>query len=521
MQIMYDEMFAKLTQSESDLAAASLRITDFELSSKIMKGIVKRHIHGKLKHGLGYSEVPPPYNSNYTIMPDSLTGASTNTDMIVYESSSASPVLAKSGSNAITSTNISLDVRSITSSSSLDHSQKSVDVPSVPVSDRVSSVSLPRTPASLKHFKSGGFMGDENKAVESPTSSHSTDDHLSDSDSEQQRYQKEFENLMLTSHCQELSSTTLPATTTQGLESTSEAPVAAKKKRRRTRRSKAKKPADPVETVAAPAIEEVLPSKPVETTPIAAKPTLTSKSSDSPRRACEICNSIFHSTRMCFDYEVVDLLDLDYEDSPSHPPASVSVRGKSAQPVVQPALHTTNSQFSRFRQTQFDNYGFEAYHHPRPRAYMGYSNPRSFGQPSNYRRPPQKPFTPNVYHGGYARGYTGYQPNRPIPHTPQEYYTPIVPPSPIPPFFIPKVETSPLRTQQISTPRPSITTTAASSSSASTVALKNKSEKKSAAASSFTTSKPDDVPTGTLRKMTYIGDNGELKTIMAWVPFTD
>ena len=107
MRVKYDEMFAKLTQSESDLAAALLRITDFELSSKIMKVIVKSQIHGKLKHGLGYSEVPPPYNSNYTIMPDSLTGESKYTDMVLYESSSASPVLAKSGSSAPTSTNIS------------------------------------------------------------------------------------------------------------------------------------------------------------------------------------------------------------------------------------------------------------------------------------------------------------------------------------------------------------------------------------------------------------------------------
>ena len=442
MQVKYNEMFAKLTQFESDLAVASLRITDFELSSNFMKGIVKSQIHGKLKHVLGYSEVPPPYNSNYSIMPDSLTSASTTTDMVVYESSSASPVLAKSGSSALTSTNISFDVRSMTSTNSLDNSQKLVAIQHVLVFDGVSSVSIPKTPTTLKHFKFGGFMGDENTTVKSPTSSHSNDDHLSDSDSEQQRYQKEFENLMLTSHCQNLSSTTLPTTTTQGLESTFEAPVAAKKKRRQTLRSKAKKPADPVETDPASAKEEVLPSKPVEITPIAKQPFI-SKSGDPPRRYCEICNSIFHSTRMCFDYEGDDLLDLDYEDSPSHPSASVNVWGKSAQPVVQPALHTTNSQFSRFRQTQFDNYGFEAYHQPRTRAYMRYSNPRSFGQPSNYRRPPQKPFTPNVYHGGYARGYMGYLSKRPIPHTPQEFYTPIVPPSPIPPFSIPKVEPAP------------------------------------------------------------------------------
>ena len=86
----------------------------------------------------------------------------------------------------------------------------------------------------------------------------------------------------------------------------------------------------------------MLPSNPVKTTPIA-EPTLIPKSSDPPRRSCDICNSIFHSTRMCFDYEGDDFLDLDYDVSPSHPSASVSVWGKSAQPVVQPVFYTTNS----------------------------------------------------------------------------------------------------------------------------------------------------------------------------------
>ena len=97
----------------------------------------------------------------------------------------------------------------MTSTSSLDNSQKLVDIQHVLVSDRVSSVSVPRTPTPMKHFKSGGFMGDETIALNIPTSSHSTNDHLSDSDSEQQRYQKEFENLMLTSYCKDLSSNSL------------------------------------------------------------------------------------------------------------------------------------------------------------------------------------------------------------------------------------------------------------------------------------------------------------------------
>ena len=66
------ELFSELKRVKRDLEKAKseyekvkLNIEKFENSSKQIESLIKAQIHDKLKPGLGYTEVPPPYNNNY------------------------------------------------------------------------------------------------------------------------------------------------------------------------------------------------------------------------------------------------------------------------------------------------------------------------------------------------------------------------------------------------------------------------------------------------------------------------
>ncbi|KAD6796426.1 hypothetical protein E3N88_07322 [Mikania micrantha] len=72
-KVEHDENFSKLTKTLSDLSTATLKLESFETSSKHLTNLLNSQLQGKSKAGLGFHEVPPPYNENYTPMPESMT----------------------------------------------------------------------------------------------------------------------------------------------------------------------------------------------------------------------------------------------------------------------------------------------------------------------------------------------------------------------------------------------------------------------------------------------------------------
>ena len=59
------EVEERLAESKLETAQIKLTITKFENASKCVDKLLNNQIHDKLKNGIGYNNVPPPFNQNY------------------------------------------------------------------------------------------------------------------------------------------------------------------------------------------------------------------------------------------------------------------------------------------------------------------------------------------------------------------------------------------------------------------------------------------------------------------------
>lgn len=91
LQHKYDETFSKLTKSQNDLSTAKVKMEDYVFSSKTLQNILDKQINDKLKTGLGYHAIEPPFNNNDTIMTVSMTSfpETVQENSLIYPSASS------------------------------------------------------------------------------------------------------------------------------------------------------------------------------------------------------------------------------------------------------------------------------------------------------------------------------------------------------------------------------------------------------------------------------------------------
>ena len=66
-----DEITLKLNKTETELSLTKITVEKFNLSSKVVEDMINSQLHGKDKSGIGFKEVEPPFNHNYSSMPHS------------------------------------------------------------------------------------------------------------------------------------------------------------------------------------------------------------------------------------------------------------------------------------------------------------------------------------------------------------------------------------------------------------------------------------------------------------------
>ena len=55
----------ELEKVKSELEKVKLDIEKYSNASKVMNTLLKTQVHEKMKRGIGYNTIPPPYNNNY------------------------------------------------------------------------------------------------------------------------------------------------------------------------------------------------------------------------------------------------------------------------------------------------------------------------------------------------------------------------------------------------------------------------------------------------------------------------
>jgi hypothetical protein len=70
LETQHEDLFENFKKVKLNLDSANIQVEKFNISSKVLNGIIDNQLVHKAKEGTGFKKVPPPFNDNYNIMPE-------------------------------------------------------------------------------------------------------------------------------------------------------------------------------------------------------------------------------------------------------------------------------------------------------------------------------------------------------------------------------------------------------------------------------------------------------------------